>query len=58
MIFHNILLDLVSDFGKGPKVCLQNNFWIYFLPREDLIGSTKILFKHLKFCMVWKIMDE
>ena len=44
IIFHHILSDLVSNFGKGPKRGLKNYFWTYFMPREGLIGSTKIKF--------------
>ena len=52
MIFHDILSDLVPNFGKGPKMGFKNTFfWTYFLPREGLIRSTKIQFINLKFGM-------
>ena len=40
--------DLGPHFGRGFK---QNLFWTYFLPREGLIGWTKIQLKNLKFDM-------
>ena len=49
MIFHNIISDLVPNFGKGPKRVKQTFTKTYFLPRERLIGSTKIQLKNLKF---------
>ena len=50
MLFHHILSDLDSDFGKGPKGFLKTIFGL-FLSREGLMGSTKIWFKYLKFGM-------
>ena len=52
MIFHHLLSDLIPNFGKGLKREFKKNlFGTYFLPREDLIRSTKIQFKNLKFGM-------
>ena len=48
MIFHHILLDLVSDFCKGSKRDLKNIFWTYFLPRESLIGCNTFFCRPLK----------
>ena len=48
MIFHHILSDLVSDFGKGLKGGLIF-LGIIFSQGLGLIGSAKILFKNKKW---------
>ena len=52
MIFHYIVLDLVSVFGNIPKGAFKKILLDLFLPGGGLIKSIKILFKHLKFGMV------
>ena len=49
MIFHQILSDPVSDFGKGPKRGVKKNNLDLYSAKEGLIRSTKIQFKNLKF---------
>ena len=43
MIFHHILLDLVSDIFKGlQKGFKQNYFWTYFMQYKYLQASQNI----------------
>ena len=52
----HILSDPVTDFWNYTKQVFFKNYFIKnFFDREgDLIGLTKIQYKHLKFCM-WPI---
>ena len=51
MIFHHILLDLVPNFGKGPKRGLKKLFLDLFSAKGGPNQTTKIQFKNLKFGM-------
>ena len=48
MIFHHILLDLVSDFLKGSKRGFKKIFLDLFSANVDLIGCNKNICRPLK----------